>query len=76
MAGHTLRLDIKKNFFTEGAIRQWKGRTREAVESPSLVVFKEKLMWQCRGLVARVVSGQRLVLISEVFSKLIDSMIV
>ncbi|KFQ90723.1 hypothetical protein Y956_15858, partial [Nipponia nippon] len=37
------RLDIRKKFFTMRVVRRWNSLLREAVDAPSLEVFKARL---------------------------------
>ncbi|KFQ39174.1 hypothetical protein N332_01775, partial [Mesitornis unicolor] len=44
------RLDIRKKFFTVRVVRHWHRLPREAVDAPSLAVFKVRLDWALSSL--------------------------
>lgn len=42
-------LNIRKNFFSKGVVRQWPRMPREVAESPSLEVFEKCVDMALRG---------------------------
>jgi len=50
------RLDIRKKFFTMRVVKDWNRLPREAVDAPSLVVFKARLDGALSNLVYRKTS--------------------
>ena len=46
-----LRSDVRKKFFTVRAVRYWNRLPREAVDAPSLAVFKARLDGTSNNLV-------------------------
>jgi len=51
LKGGRFRLDIRKKFFTMRVVKHWNRLPREAVDAPSLVVFKARLEGALSSLV-------------------------
>jgi len=47
------RLDVKKNYFMESAVRHWNRLPREVMELLSLEICECMQMWRCMDVVLR-----------------------
>ena len=53
MSQERFRVDIRRNFFSEGEVMNWSRQPREVVQSPSLEVFKNHGDVALRDMVSR-----------------------